>query len=112
MKPLEHVLRDGKKVADDAPDVPPPRKALPSYKPAPSKVPGIPGLRRARPKTPVQGGGGLRKRWTDRDGNIYEWDSQHGALEKYDGNGKHLGEYDPQTGQQTKPADPTRRVDP
>jgi hypothetical protein len=52
---------------------------------------------RVRPKTPVKGGGGLRKRWKDAEGNIYEWDSQHGRLEKYDKRGRHLGEFDPDT---------------
>ncbi|NLS19065.1 hypothetical protein HGP16_21230 [Rhizobium sp. P40RR-XXII] len=33
----------------------------------------------------------------------------HGALEKYDKTGKkHLGEYDPKTGKQTKPPKPGR----
>ncbi len=81
-------------------------------KPAPKTIAGIPGLTRARPKTPVQGVGGLRKRWKDSEGNIYEWDSQHGTLEKYNKKGKHLGEFDPETGKQTKPADPTREVEP
>ncbi|MGO4205630.1 colicin E3/pyocin S6 family cytotoxin [Rhodococcus sp. TAF43] len=30
-------------------------------------------------------------------------------MEKYDKNGKHQGEYNPDTGAQTKPADPKRR---
>jgi len=42
----------------------------------------------------VKNGGDLRKRWKDNDGNIYEWDSQHGELEKYDKHGKHLGSVD------------------
>lgn len=33
-----------------------------------------------------------RKRWKDDKGNIYEWDYQHGAVEKYNKNGTHLGE--------------------
>ncbi|MGW2961624.1 colicin E3/pyocin S6 family cytotoxin [Streptomyces sp. NPDC001220] len=45
-------------------------------------------------------------------GEIYEWDSQHGAVEKYNKRGKHLGEFDPDTGAQTKPADGTRKVTP
>jgi len=62
--------------------------------------------------SPVRRGGALRKRWKDQAGNIFEWDSQHGTLEKYDRHGKHLGEYDPYSGERTKPADPTRRVEP
>ena len=45
-------------------------------------------------------------------GIIFEWDSQHGAVEMYDKRGRHLGEYDPTTGEQTKPADKTRSVEP
>ncbi|MFS2158275.1 colicin E3/pyocin S6 family cytotoxin [Pseudomonas sp. Pseusp122] len=62
-------------------------------------------------KTKIQGGGGLRKRWKDSKGRIYEWDSQHGAVEMYDKRGKHLGEFDPNTGEQTKPAKPGRKVE-
>jgi hypothetical protein len=80
------------------------------YRIAPTETPGIPGLKVGKRKTPVQGGGGLRKRWTDVDGNIYEWDSRHGALEKYNSNGGHLGEFDPATGNQTKPADASRNI--
>lgn len=86
--------------------------AVPGYIPPPAVPSGIPGLERAKPKTPVQGGGGLRKRWKDRDGNIYEWDGQHGKVEKYDPRGRHQGEYDPDTGEQTKPKDNNRRVEP
>ena len=71
---------------------------------------GFPGLTKDRRKTPNQGGGGLRKRWKDKKGNIYEWDSRHGALEKYDKQGWHLGQFDYITGKQTKPADKTRRI--
>ena len=53
------------------------------YVPPPKVIEGITGLQRAKPKTPISGGGGLRKRWVDRKGNIYEWDYQHGMLEKY-----------------------------
>ena len=40
-----------------------------------------------------------------------EWDSQHGAVEMYDKQGKHLGEFDAITGEQTKPAQSGRRVE-
>jgi len=82
------------------------------YFPAPKKIEGIPDLTPAKPKTPVQGGGGLRRRWKDKKGNIFEWDSQHGRVEKYNKRGKHLGEFDPASGKQTKPADKTRKVEP
>ena len=55
--------------------------------------------------------GGKRTRWKDSKGKIYEWDSKHGKVELYDKNGKHLGEFDPETGEQTKPADKTRKVE-
>ncbi|WP_134705485.1 MULTISPECIES: colicin E3/pyocin S6 family cytotoxin [unclassified Rahnella] len=43
---------------------------------------------------------------------IYEWDSQHGTVEVYDKSGRnHLGEFNPETGFQTKPADSSRRVE-
>lgn len=72
----------------------------------------FPGLSRSRAKTSVQGGGGLRRRWKDQKGNIYEWDSRHGTLEKYDRNGNHLGEYDATSGEQLKAGDPSRSVEP
>ncbi|MFJ7212872.1 colicin E3/pyocin S6 family cytotoxin [Amycolatopsis sp. NPDC098790] len=52
----------------------------------------------AKPKTSVQGGGGLRKRWKDSKGDIYEWDSPHGELETYDKRRRRLGPVDPATG--------------
>jgi hypothetical protein len=80
--------------------------------PPPKFPPGIPGLRVEKRKTPVEGGGGLRKRWRDEDGNIYEWDSRHGTVEKFDKRGRHRGELDPETGEQVKPRVPERKVEP
>ncbi|WP_210726426.1 colicin E3/pyocin S6 family cytotoxin [Histophilus somni] len=84
------------------------------YIPAPRKdeITGITGLTEVKRKTSIQGGGKLRNRWKDREGYIYEWDSQHGTLEKYNHKGKHLGEFNYKTGKQTKSADPTRRIEP
>jgi hypothetical protein len=65
-----------------------------------------------KPKTSIQGGGGLRKRWKDEEGNIYEWDSRHGTVEKYDKKGRHLGEFDASTGEQLKLANPNYEVEP
>ncbi|MGW6304029.1 colicin E3/pyocin S6 family cytotoxin [Streptomyces niveus] len=79
---------------------------------APTDLPAFPQAKKVRPKTSVQGGGGMRKRWKDSKGNIYEWDSQHGKVELYNKRGKHQGEYDAHTGEQTKPADPKRGVEP
>jgi hypothetical protein len=72
------------------------------YKPPQTRD--LPGIPNARLVKRMNG----RRRWTDDKGSIYEWDYQHGTVEKYSKNGKHLGEYDPNTGVQTKPADPTR----
>lgn len=83
------------------------------YHPAPKDgLPGFPEAIKARPKTHIQGGGGLRARWKDPSGNIYEWDSRHGRVEMYNRKGLHLGEFDPVTGEQTKDADKSRKVEP
>ncbi|MDU6410076.1 MAG: colicin E3/pyocin S6 family cytotoxin, partial [Yersiniaceae bacterium] len=75
-------------------------------------LPAFPDAKRAPRKTAIQGGGGLRARWKDTQGKIYEWDSQHGTVEIYDKSGRrHLGEFDPVSGKQTKPANPTRKVE-
>jgi len=78
------------------------------YHPAPKGLTAFPDAKRAKQKASVQGGGGKRHRWVDSSGKIYEWDRQHGAVEIYDKRGKHLGEFDPETGEQTKPAKPGR----
>ena len=77
------------------------------YFPAPDEIKGIDDLRVVKP---MVGGDNKRKRWKHKKGCIYEWDRMHGRCEKYDKNGKHQGEYDPETGKQTKPADKTRRI--
>jgi hypothetical protein len=69
-------------------------------------------LKKVKPKTEISKGGPMRLRWKDDDGTIYEWDSQHGRLEKYDSRGRHLGEFDVNSGEQTKGADKKRRVTP
>ncbi|WP_152473171.1 colicin E3/pyocin S6 family cytotoxin [Tatumella saanichensis] len=75
-------------------------------------LPAYPDAKKAQAKTPVKGGGKLRNRWKDSIGKIYEWDSQHGRVEVYDRSGRnHLGEFNHITGEQTKPADPTRKVE-
>ncbi len=75
-------------------------------------LPAFPDARKAQAKTPVQGGGKMRNRWKDSQGKIYEWDSQHGTVEVYDRSGRnHLGEFNPISGEQTKPANPARKVE-
>jgi YD repeat-containing protein len=82
------------------------------YVPPPSDLAAFPDATRVSSKTPVGGGRGLRRRWKDLDGKIYEWDYQHGRVELYDKRGRHLGEFDPQTGERTGGADAGRRVEP
>ncbi len=73
---------------------------------------GFPDAARAKPKT-LRPGGGMRARWEDRKiAQIFELDYQQGMVEVYDRQGRHLGEFDPNTGQQTKPPDPSRKVEP
>ncbi|MCM5511608.1 colicin E3/pyocin S6 family cytotoxin [Vibrio sp. SCSIO 43169] len=85
-------------------------KYIPAPKGSPP-LPAFPDAVKAKKKTAVQGGGKLRERWKDRKGRIYEWDSQHGKVEVYTKNGKHIGEFDHITGEQTKDADPSRKVE-
>jgi hypothetical protein len=80
------------------------------YFPKPDFPTAFPSAKWAPPKTRMKGGG-LRPRWKDKN-NIYGWDFQHGAVEKYDKRGKHLGEFNHITGVQTKPANPTRWIEP
>ena len=80
------------------------------YIPPPSIPPAFSHLQPARRKT--RHGSLIRKRWVDAQGNIYEWDYQHGTVEMYDPRGRHVGEFDPLDGHQVKPADPMRRVEP
>lgn len=40
-----------------------------------------------------------RRRWTGPTGQIYEQDTQHGELEKYNKRGRHEGSVDPKTGE-------------
>lgn len=83
-----------------------------NYHQKPKNLPAYPDARWAPPKTPIKGGRGLRPRRKDKEGLIFEWDFRHGAVEKYTKRGRHLGEYNHETGEQTKPADPTRRIEP
>jgi len=56
--------------------------------------------------------GGLRRRWRDPDGAIYEWDYQHGTVEVYDRRGFHRGEFNPSTGERLGSPIPRRTVEP
>jgi hypothetical protein len=81
------------------------------YHPAPKGLSAFPDATPAKQKTRVKGRG-TRMRWKTKDGQILEWDYQHGAVEMYDKRGRHLGEFDADTGEQNKPADSKRRIEP
>jgi len=78
------------------------------YHQAPDDLIAFPDAKPVKAKSSVRGGGKLRNRWMDSKGRIYEWDSQHGRVELYNKQGKHLGEFDSVSGNQTKPAVPGR----
>ncbi|HTT78474.1 MAG TPA: colicin E3/pyocin S6 family cytotoxin [Stellaceae bacterium] len=81
------------------------------FPPADDRLPAFPTAIRAKGKTRFPGG--LRRRWKDPDGTIYEWDYRHGTVEVYDRRGwLHLGDFNPVTGTQVGPADPGRSVEP
>jgi hypothetical protein len=92
-------------LSDCCPDCPPSPPIEPLYIPPPKTLPGFPDAKRVKSKS-------QRARWLLPDGDILEWDSLHGKVERYDKRGKHKGEFDPETGKQTKPADPSRYIEP
>ena len=55
----------------------------------------VDGLPRVKPK-------GKRRRWNGAKGQVYEEDTLHGELEKYNRRGKHKGVVDPDTGEVIK----------
>ncbi len=71
---------------------------------------GFPGSYRVKGKTPMGDGKKLRRRWKTEDGKILEWDYQHGEVEMYTEKGKHLGAYDPDTGEKVKEPDNKRNI--
>lgn len=77
----------------------------------PEDLPSFPDAFKVRGKTPMFRGK-TRRRWKRQDGSILEWDYQHGRVEMYNSHGKHLGEYDPDTGAKIGEADPSRTVEP
>ena len=81
-----------------------------TYVPPPKNLPAFQNAVRTKSKTRTKCGG-LLKRWKDEE-FIYEWDTLHGRVEKYDKQGRHLGEFDSKTGKQTKEPNPSRRVEP
>lgn len=82
-----------------------------NYKKPPKVPKAFPELTRVPGKTYIKGTNEVRRRWKDKKGKIYEWDYQHQALEKYNKQGKHLGEFCPDTGIQLKPANSNRKIE-
>ena len=72
--------------------IPPPKDGLP----------GFPGAERDKPK-------GGRPRWKLPNGDIGEWDGQHGEVEVYNPRGKHKDVWD-KDGQKIKPPVPGRKT--
>ena len=62
---------------------------------------------RSRPKSEK-----LYEKFSEWESNIYEWDFQHGTVERYDRSGIHTGEFDPKSGRRISEAVPGRRVEP
>ncbi|RZI33351.1 S-type pyocin domain-containing protein [Pseudomonas orientalis] len=85
------------------------------YFPAPKTedITGFPGLIEQKRKTRKRNGGGLRERWKDAKGKrLFEWDSEQGELEVYRySDVKHLGSFDPYTGERRGPAKDERRIE-
>jgi hypothetical protein len=103
-------LGPGVKIVRKAPDKPS-GFVQPTYHQAPKLLTSFPGAKQVKGKTPRQGGGGVRERWLDKK-RIYEWDAKKGKVEMYNKTGKkHLGEFDPVSGEQTGPAKPNRTVE-
>jgi hypothetical protein len=73
--------------------------------PAPRRLRAFPNAGRVKPKS------GRRRWFDDENGYIYEWDYQHGVVERYDRRGRHRGEFDPETGVMTKPANPRQTIE-
>jgi hypothetical protein len=78
--------------------------AIDAYYPPPKELLGFPGSVKDKTQTG-------RARWKLPNGDIGEWDSQHGEVEVYDKTGKkHKGAYDPKTGEKKKDGDPKRKT--
>ncbi len=60
-------------------------------------------------RTKTKGG---RRRWRGGKKQVYEEDTQHGELEKYNRRGKHEGVVDPETGEIIKDPVKGRTIEP
>jgi len=82
------------------------------YNPPPKTLPAFKNAKLAPKRKTTSAASGKRKRWIDDDGKIIEWDALHAEVEVYNKRGKHLGEFDPETGVQTKPANSSYKIKP
>jgi hypothetical protein len=64
----------------------------------------VKGLKRLKNKS-------RRRRWKGQKGQIFEEDSRHADLEKYNARGRHEGSVDPETGEIIKPPIKGRRIE-
>jgi hypothetical protein len=101
---LQPILAKGDKTKKDQKDKKKEEGGKPSYTPPPKKLPGFTDAEKMRPK-------GGRPRWRLPNGDIIEWDGQHGEVERYDPRGKHKGVWDPE-GNKIKDPVPGRKIDP
>ncbi len=74
------------------------------YNAPPRSLPGFPDSQKVKPKN-------FRTRWRLPDGDLLEWDGQHGELERYNPKGKHKGVYSPE-GDRIGDAVPGRKIEP
>jgi len=76
-----------------------------NYEPAPDDITDLfPNAKREKSKN-------QRRRWRDsKNGDIYEWDYQHGDVEIYNKRGKHKGSQNPKS-KKKKPPVPGRKTD-
>jgi hypothetical protein len=75
------------------PYIPPPKEGLKAF----------PQAERVKPKS-------QRRRWEDSQ-HIYEWDYQHGRVEKWTKRGQHVGDFDPENGLQVGPGRNDRTIE-
>ncbi len=76
-----------------------------NYTAPPRILPGFPGATKVKPKRG-------RARWKTPNGDILEWDSQHGDVEVYDRRGNHRGSAKPSDPSLYKPPVPGRTINP
>lgn len=86
-------------------------ESLAAYHVPPDQLEAFPDCERVEGKTRFNAGK-IRARWRCPNGKFFEWDYQHGTVERYSKRGVHEGEFDPTTGQMTREAINGRTVEP